>query len=73
MIGNNLFTSDGMNGVYRSTDNGANWTAVNNGLSNLSVRALAVKGELLLAGTEGSSSYNSGMFLTSDNGNTDLI
>ena len=70
MIGNNLFASDGMTGVYRSTDNGANWTAVNNGLSNLSVRALAVKEELILAGTEGSSSYNSGMFLTSDNGNT---
>jgi hypothetical protein len=29
-------------GVYRSTDDGANWTAVNSGLTNLNVGSLAV-------------------------------
>jgi hypothetical protein len=49
-------------GVFLSTNNGANWTAVNTGLTNTSVRALAVSATNLFAGTDG------GVFLSTDNG-----
>ena len=37
--------------AFRSTDNGASWTAVNNGLTNTEVRALAVSGTTPKSGT----------------------
>jgi hypothetical protein len=44
------------NGVYRSTDDGAQWTTQSTGLmmsSALFIRALAISGSILLAGTRG--------------------
>jgi hypothetical protein len=44
------------NGVYRSTNDGAQWTAQSTGLttqSSLFIRGLAVSGSTLLAGTQG--------------------
>ncbi|MCW5971679.1 MAG: hypothetical protein KIT57_24505 [Blastocatellales bacterium] len=49
-------------GVYLTSDQGQTWTARNNGLTNLRVRALALDGATLYAGTEG------GVFRSSDQG-----
>ncbi len=40
--GTNLFAGDGGGGVFRSTNNGASWTAVNSGLTNMNILSLAV-------------------------------
>jgi photosystem II stability/assembly factor-like uncharacterized protein len=59
--GTNLFVgTDG--GVFLSTDSGTSWTAVNNGLTDTSVYALAVGGTNLFARTD------SGTFLSTNNG-----
>jgi len=56
-IGPKLFAAAG--GVFLSTDQGESWIAVNEGLTNLGVRALAVAGEKLFAGT-----FGGGVFVT---------
>lgn len=48
--------------MYKSTNNGSNWTGVNNGLSSNSVFALTSQNTQLYVGTD------SGLFITSDNG-----
>ncbi|MCL5738691.1 MAG: hypothetical protein M1303_08670, partial [Bacteroidetes bacterium] len=53
-------TEDG--GVFRSMNNGASWTASNNGLRATSVNAFVVSGTNLFAGTD------SGVFLSTNNG-----
>ena len=69
--GTNLFAGSGIStvtgsgsnsGIFLSTNNGASWTAVNTGLTNTNVQALAVSGVNLFAGTYG------GVFLSTDNG-----
>ena len=51
-------------GVYRSTDYGSTWIAVNNGLTNTDITALAINyNEDLLAST-----YGGGVFQSTDNG-----
>ncbi len=50
--GNTVFAAAGAGGVSFST-NGINWTPVNAGLTGRIVTALAVKGETILAGTNG--------------------
>jgi photosystem II stability/assembly factor-like uncharacterized protein len=50
-------------GVSRSTDSGATWTPVNEGLTSRSVWALAVCNGFLFAGT-----YDGGVFRSGDNG-----
>jgi|WetSurMetagenome_2_1015567.scaffolds.fasta_scaffold16044_1 photosystem II stability/assembly factor-like uncharacterized protein len=62
LINNNLFAGTN-GGVYLSTNNGDSWTEVNNGLTNHSVRALAVSGTNLFAATLGD-----GVFRTDTNG-----
>ncbi len=62
--GANLFAGTD-SGVFLSTDNGASWTAVNNGLTIGPVYALAVNGTYLFAAIEGG-----GIFRSGDNGNT---
>jgi hypothetical protein len=61
--GTNLFAGTLNGGVFKSTDNGVNWSAVNSGLSNPNVNALAVLGTNLFAGT-----YGGGVFLSTNNG-----
>jgi hypothetical protein len=53
-------------GIFRSSDAGMTWTAINQGLENLDVRAIAhnPSSSILFAGTRG------GVFISSDNGNT---
>jgi hypothetical protein len=50
-------------GVYVSTDNGTSWTAMNFGLTNTSVYALAGSDSGVFAGT-----YGGGIFLSTNNG-----
>jgi hypothetical protein len=49
--GTNIFAGAYGAGILLSTNNGASWTAVNNGLTNRYVYALAVSGTNLFAGT----------------------
>jgi hypothetical protein len=53
----------GGGGIYLSTNSGTNWTAVNNGLTNTSISALAVTGSRIFAGSD-----NGGIFMSNDNG-----
>src|SRR5208283_4562481 len=50
-------------GVFRSTNNGTSWAAVNSGLANTSVYALTASGTNLFAGT-----LDSGIFRSTNNG-----
>lgn len=59
--GASLFVSTS-NGAYRTIDNGANWTEMNNGLDYLSTQALTVIGTTVFIGTAG------GVYSTTDNG-----
>jgi photosystem II stability/assembly factor-like uncharacterized protein len=67
-----VFTDVNMDGpvatggsVLRSSDNGANWSEANNGLTAPEVRALAIKDTYIFAGSGGG-----GVFRSSDNGNS---
>jgi photosystem II stability/assembly factor-like uncharacterized protein len=51
-----------LDGVFRSTNSGENWTAVNSGLRNTSVTVLEAYGTNLYAGT------NRGVFLSTNSG-----
>jgi len=61
--GAHLFAGTAFNGVFLTTDDGATWTAVNNGLTTSDIRALAVSGTTLFAGT-----YGGGVFRSTDSG-----
>lgn len=72
LSGSNIFAGMGnYNGVYLSTDNGANWTPVNNGLGivrnsvNQNITSLALIGSNLFAGTS-----SKGVYMSTDNGTT---
>ena len=61
--GSNLFA--GANGgVFRSTNNGGSWTAVNTGLTNTAFYALAASGSNLFAGN------GNGLFLSTNDGDS---
>jgi len=55
----NLFAGTVVDGVYLSTINGANWSALNSGLPpSTGIRTFSVSGTNLFAGT-----YNGGVWL----------
>lgn len=60
--GTNLFAGTLGSGVFLSTDNGKSWSAVDSGLTIVSVNALVVSDAHLFAGTA------VGIFLSTDNG-----
>ena len=62
--GNNLFAGTLYGGVFLSTNNGTNWTVVNNGLTSTKILALAVCDSNLFAGTDG----GDGIYLSTNNG-----
>jgi photosystem II stability/assembly factor-like uncharacterized protein len=51
-------------GVFVSSDNGTTWSPRNNGLTNLYLQCIAVKGTRIFLGT------SEGLFISDDNGNT---
>ena len=53
-------------GVYKSANNGVNWTAI--GLENKCVLSLAVSGTNILSGTFDPVTYQGGIFLSTNNG-----
>jgi hypothetical protein len=57
VIGTNIFAGT-TGGVFLSTNNGTNWTKVNNGLTNTSIYSFAISGTNIFAGT------GSGVFLS---------
>lgn len=57
-----IFAGTAGAGVYRSSDSGRTWAAVNNGLASLTVNALFVEGINLYAGT------TNGLFQSSNSG-----
>ncbi len=61
--GTNFFVGTSLGGIQRSTDNGATWTTVNNGLTDLMVYSMAVSGNNIFAGT-----FLGGVFRSIDNG-----
>ncbi len=65
--GTNIFVAPWSGGIYRSTDDGTNWTEVNNGLVDINIRvtALFAYGTNVFAGT-----WGSGVFLSTNYGNS---
>lgn len=64
-----LFVGDANNGIHRSLDNGATWTAVNTGLANQQIQSIAVYyGTTLLCCTRASG--GGGVYTSDDNGTT---
>jgi ligand-binding sensor domain-containing protein len=65
--GTNLFAATWGGGVFLSTDNGSNWSAINNGLPDnqitLSITSLTVSGANLFIGTS-----DGGMYVSTNNG-----
>jgi streptogramin lyase/photosystem II stability/assembly factor-like uncharacterized protein len=64
-----IFAGTASGGVYKSTDGGASWTAVNSGLSNLDVQTLAISpaystDQTIFAGT----AYYGGVYKSTDGG-----
>jgi len=59
---NNVFAG-GITGVFRLSDSGANWIAVNNGLTDSNITALITDGDSLFAGT-----VDGKVFFSPDNG-----
>ncbi len=64
---NNIFAGTSSGGVFLSNDNGLTWKALNNGLTDTSVQALAISGSYMFAGTYGFTDPG-GVFISSDNG-----
>ncbi len=61
--GSNIFAGTASNGIFMSSDNGANWTAKNNGLTKTNITCLNNSNLGLLAGTSGG-----GIFLSTNSG-----
>src|SRR5262249_39826390 len=74
--GTNLFAGTGGGGIFRSSDNGASWTAVNNGLGAGYIYSFAARGTILFAGTESHvsvSTDNGQSWTVADNGLRNLF
>jgi photosystem II stability/assembly factor-like uncharacterized protein len=62
VAGSSLFVGSGRD-ILRSTDMGAHWDTVNNGLTNTNITSLLVSGTTIFAGT-----YNEGLFTSANSG-----
>ena len=61
--GTNIYAGTYGGGVFFSTNNGTNWTQINNGLTNTYIQALTVSGNHVFACND-----TSGVFLSTNNG-----
>jgi photosystem II stability/assembly factor-like uncharacterized protein len=61
--GTNLFSGTNGEGMFRTTDSGANWTAINSGITNDTILSCATNGADLFAGSQ-----SGGVFRSEDNG-----
>ena len=61
--GTNIFAGTSNYGVLRSSDYGAHWATVNNGLTNFSILSFVVTNNNIFVGTD------NGLFLSTDSGN----
>ncbi len=68
--GSYIFVTNGGTGVFRSTDNGVSWKAVNAGLTNKYVYCLAAKDNNIYAGCYRRNDSDGYLFLSSDSGTT---
>lgn len=64
LSGSNIFAGTYGNGMYLSTNNGANWVEVNSGITDLRILCLAAENSRVVAGTP------HGIFQSTDNGKT---
>jgi photosystem II stability/assembly factor-like uncharacterized protein len=62
--GTTLFAGTNNGGVYRSMNNGDEWTAINTGLGDYSITSIFQRGELIFAGTQ------TGLYRSENNGST---
>ena len=62
--GNALFAGTEGGGIFLSSDHGLTWSSVNNGLKNMNIKALTIKGPAIYTGTE------NGLYKSTDNGTT---
>ena len=67
IIDSNIFAGTWEGGMFLSTNNGSNWTAVNTGLVGKNVVSIAINGPNIFAGT-----FNDGvgMYLSTNNGSS---
>jgi photosystem II stability/assembly factor-like uncharacterized protein len=61
--GSGVFAGTSGGGIFYSSDNGENWSAVNTNLTSKYITALYTKGSTIIAGT-----MNAGIFVSTDNG-----
>jgi hypothetical protein len=65
-----IYVTNGGTGVFRSTDNGVSWKAVNAGLTNKYVYCLAAKDNNIYAGCYRRTDAEGYLFLSADSGTT---
>jgi len=56
--GSNIYTGTNGGGIFKSSDNGQNWSAVNSGLTNFTVNCITTSGNKIIAGTDGGIFYS---------------
>jgi hypothetical protein len=53
----NIYAGTGNNGIYKSSDNGINWIAINNGIGYPYISSVAIKDTILFAGSNNNNSH----------------
>src|SRR4030095_1197513 len=67
---NVVYAGTDTQGIYKSTDDGLNWVAANNGIERASIRDIIASGGNLLAGASSTCSTFNNVFKSTDNGET---
>src|SRR4030095_12670663 len=67
---NVVYAGTDTQGIYKSTDDGLNWVAANNGIERASIRDIIASGGNLLAAASSTCSSFNNVFKSTDNGET---